>query len=162
MYVKNVKFLLITSSIVLVIGIIFLYIGNPQIILKESDRSLLSQIAIENLGLYKGVGGGNYLNEIYGEYLLALDPEILDREYGISIDKRLLGIEPPGYEGLANFEISTSGSGYEMLQAAFVTEQCTGNRRSCQHQRVDIETIEKFLTIVKKQDRAEIETISKS
>ena len=162
LYVKNVKFVLITSSIVLVIGIIFLYIGNPQIILKESDRSLLSQIAIENLGLYKGVGGGNYLNEIYGEYLLALDPEILDREYGISIDKRLLGIEPPGYEGLANFEISTSGSGYEMLQAAFVTEQCTGNRRSCQHQRVDIETIEKFLTIVKKQDRAEIETISKS
>ena len=146
---KNIKIVLISGSIFLALGTLFLYFGNSQIILKDSDRALLSDIAFDNLDIFHGVGGGRYLPDIYGSYLLALDPELVAEQYNISVDQISSGIIPEGYEGKGNFLIASSGGGYEVLQAANIADKCTGNRKTCQNSRVTVETLVKFFSIVK-------------
>jgi hypothetical protein len=48
--------------------------------LKQSNRSFLNNLAINNIEVFTGTGGGNYIKEVYEEYLVTLsDKELLDR-----------------------------------------------------------------------------------
>jgi hypothetical protein len=52
----------------------------PSIFLKQSNRSFLNNLAINNIEVFTGTGGGNYIKEVYEEYLVTLsDKELLDR-----------------------------------------------------------------------------------
>ena len=52
----------------------------PSIFLKQSNRTFLNNLAINNLELFEGSGGGNYIKEVYKDYLVGLDDEeILDK-----------------------------------------------------------------------------------
>jgi hypothetical protein len=52
----------------------------PSIFLKQSNRTFLNNLAINNLELFEGSGGGNYIKEVYKDYLTGLDDEeILDK-----------------------------------------------------------------------------------
>ena len=146
---NDIKIVLISGTILFTLGSLFLYFGNSQILLKDSDRSLLSDIAISNLDTFKGVGGGRYLSEIYENYLLALDPELIAEQYNLTLDQFNSGIIPEGYEGQGDFIIASSGGGYEVLQAANIADKCTGNRSTCQNARVIPNTLIKFLSVAK-------------
>ena len=156
---KDLKILFISGTISILLGALFLYFGNSQILLKDSDRALLSDIAVKELEVFNGVGGGQYITAIYGSYLLALDPELIMEQYNLSIDQIDSGIIPEGYEGEGDFLIVSSGGGYEILQAAKIADKCTGNRTTCQNSRVDLATLSKFFPIVKDIKFEEINTI---
>ena len=57
--------------------------SNPSIFLKQSNRTLLTNIALNNLEIYKGTGGGNYVKEVYKEYLITLDDTELINNFNI-------------------------------------------------------------------------------
>ncbi len=127
----------------------FLYFGNSQILLKESDRGYLTRIALDNISLVKGYGGGNYVNEIYGKYFLSINPKLLEDNLNIKLDKVELGITPEEYRDFGiDFFIGTSGGGYELLQQANIASKCADDRTTCQHVRVDRETLHKFLSSI--------------
>ena len=68
----------ITISIIL-ISVIIIYFF-PSIFLKQSNRTFLSNLAINNIEVFIGSGGGNYIKEVYEEYLVTLsDEELLSR-----------------------------------------------------------------------------------
>jgi len=56
----------------------------PSVFLKQSNRFFLNSLAIENVKLFKGVGGGNYIKEVYREYLVTLDEDIVKEQFNIS------------------------------------------------------------------------------
>jgi hypothetical protein len=125
----------------------FLYFGNSQTLLKESDREYLTRIALDNISLVRGYGGGNYVKEIYGKYFLSINPEILENNLNIKLDKVELGITPEEFsDSGVDFFIGTSGGGYELLQQANIALKCSDDRTTCQHVRVDYETLYKFLS----------------
>ncbi|MDC0595951.1 O-antigen ligase family protein [Acidimicrobiia bacterium] len=71
----KIYFLII--SILFSVIIIFIF---PSIFLKQSNRSFLNNLAISNLELFEGSGGGHYIKEVYKDYLLGLDKdEILEK-----------------------------------------------------------------------------------
>ncbi len=83
---KNSKItiiLLITISIVIVIYIF------PSIFLKQSNRSFLNNLAINNIQIFKGTGGGNYIKEVYKEYLLTLDDNDLLEKFNIQYSQTI-------------------------------------------------------------------------
>ena len=126
-----------------------LNISNPQILLKESDRGYLTRIALDNISLIKGYGGGNYVNQIYGQYFLSINPKILEENLNIKLDKVELGITPEEHRNSGiNFYIGTSGGGYELLQQANIAEKCSEDRITCQHVRVNQEVLIKFLSSI--------------
>ncbi len=59
---------------------IFLF---PSIFLKQSNRGYLSSIAIINIEILNGTGGGNYIKEVYKDYLVTLDDETLIDKFDI-------------------------------------------------------------------------------
>jgi len=59
---------------------IFLF---PSIFLKQSNRGYLSSIAIINIETFNGTGGGNYIKEVYKDYLVTLDDDILIDKFDI-------------------------------------------------------------------------------
>ena len=129
--------------------VLLLNITNPQILLKESDRGYLTNIALENISLVKGYGGGNYVNQIYGQYFLSIDPKILEENLNIKLDKVELGITPEEYRNSGiNFYIGTSGGGYELLQQANIAEKCSEDRITCQHVRVNQEILIRFISSI--------------
>ena len=67
--------------------VILLYFGPSDYILKENDRSLLANIAISNIELTNGVGGGQYVEKIYEPYLLSVNPELLEENLDITLNK---------------------------------------------------------------------------
>ena len=136
--------------------LLFLYFGNSQILLKETDREYLNNIAVDNLKLTSGLGGGNYIEEIYGNYLLSINPEILENSLNIILNEVELGITPEEYrDSDVKFFMGTSGSGYELLQNSFVVDECEYDRRTCQYQRIDSSILSKFTSILLKIDLAE-------
>ena len=142
--------------IILIPFVLFLYFGNSQIFLKESDRGYLNNIAVDNLKLISGLGGGNYVEEIYGNYLLSINPEILESSLNIVLNDVELGITPEEYRDSGiNFFMGTSGSGYELLQNSFIVDECEYDRRTCQYQRIDDNILSKFTSILLKLDLAE-------
>ena len=142
--------------IILIPFVLFLYFGNSQILLKESDRGFLNNIAVDNLKLISGLGGGNYVEEIYGNYLLSINPEILENSLNIILNDVELGITPQEYrDSDVKFFMGTSGSGYELLQNSFVVDECEYDRRTCQYQRIDSNILSKFTSILLELDLAE-------
>ena len=119
-----------------------------RLILKENDRSLLANIAISNIEVFDGVGGGEYINKIYEPYLLSINPEILEENLNIKLNKVELGITPEEYRDTdIDFFIGTSGGGFEILQQYFITKPCSDDRNTCQYFRVDTDTVLNFLQI---------------
>jgi hypothetical protein len=59
---------------------IFLF---PSIFLKQSNRGYLSSIAIINIETFNGTGGGNYIKEVYKDYLVTLDDDTLIDKFDI-------------------------------------------------------------------------------
>ncbi len=59
---------------------IFLF---PSIFLKQSNRGYLSSIAIINIEILNGTGGGNYIKEVYKDYLVTLDEDTLIDKFDI-------------------------------------------------------------------------------
>ena len=142
--------------VILIPFVLFLYFGNSQILLKESDRGYLNNIAVDNLKLISGLGGGNYVEEIYGNYLLSINPEILESSLNIILNDVELGITPEEYrDSDINFFMGTSGSGYELLQNSFIVDECEYDRRTCQYQRIDSNILSKFTSILLELDLAE-------
>ena len=142
--------------VILIPFVLFLYFGNSQILLKESDRGYLNNIAVDNLKLISGLGGGNYVEEIYGNYLLSINPEILESSLNIILNDVELGITPEEYrDSDINFFMGTSGSGYELLQNSFIVDECEYDRRTCQYQRIDNNILSKFTSILLELDLAE-------
>ena len=71
----KIYFLII--SILFSVIVIFIF---PSIFLKQSNRSFLNNLAISNLEIFEGSGGGHYIKEVYKDYLLGLDEdEILEK-----------------------------------------------------------------------------------
>ena len=74
---KKTKQMLTISIVFLSAIIIYTF---PSIFLKQSNRSFLSNLAINNIEVFIGTGGGNYIKEVYEEYLITLsDEELLNR-----------------------------------------------------------------------------------
>jgi len=146
---KSLKFTF-TISFLLVFSVLgILFIGDSKILLKESDRGFLTQIAIENISLYKGLGPGQYIEEIYNDYFLSINPDILEENLNINLNRVELGITPEEYRN-SNivFFIGTSGGGYEILvQSKFISE-CSEDRITCQHVRVKDVLLTDFLSAI--------------
>ena len=146
---KSIKLTFFISSIIIfsVLGILF--IGDSKILLKESDRGFLTQIAIENLSLQKGLGPGMYVEKIYNDYFLSINPEILEENLNISLNRVELGITPEEYRNSDfNFFIGTSGGGYEILVQSKIITECAEDRITCQHVRVKNVLLIDFLSAV--------------
>tara|TARA_X000000368_G_scaffold390152_1_gene353137 strand:+ start:379 stop:2358 length:1980 start_codon:yes stop_codon:yes gene_type:complete len=74
---KKTKQMLTISIVFLSAIMIYTF---PSIFLKQSNRSFLSNLAINNIEVFIGTGGGNYIKEVYEEYLITLsDEELLNR-----------------------------------------------------------------------------------
>ena len=73
----------------------------PSVFLKQSNRFFLNSLAIENVKPFKGVGGGNYIKEVYREYLVTLDEDIVKEQFNISYtdDEKQLSLSKV-YSGL--------------------------------------------------------------
>ncbi len=64
-------------------GVIAIYIF-PSIFLKESNRSFLNSLGLQNVELFTGVGGGNYIKSVYQDYLITLEDDVLIEQFNIS------------------------------------------------------------------------------
>ena len=78
---KNLKYILLLSLTSFILIGLFL---APSILLKQSNRSYLSSLAINNLELIKGTGGGFYIKEVYKDYLITFDKQFLIENYNFS------------------------------------------------------------------------------
>ena len=82
------KIYFVIISILFSVLVIFIF---PSIFLKQSNRSFLNNLAINNVELFQGIGGGNYIKEVYRDYLLGLDEEEVLEKFNIKyseIDKK--------------------------------------------------------------------------
>ena len=146
--IKSRKFQIIYTSGIFISSLALLYFGPSDVILKENDRSLLASIAISNIEFVNGVGGGQYVEKIYEPYLLSVNPDLLEENLKITLNKVELGITPEEYRDTnIDFFIGTSGGGFEILQQYFIVGQCSDDRNTCQYLRVDEDTVINFLNI---------------
>jgi len=129
----------------LVYALIFIFLGslgflntfNSEILLKESDRGFLTKIAFDNLNIFRGLGPGNYVDSIYKDYFLSINPEILEQNLNVNLNKVELGITPIEHrDSNVQFFIGTSGGGYEILAQSKLVSECSEDRITCQHVRV--------------------------
>ena len=75
----------------LIISILFSVVSIfifPSIFLKQSNRSFLNNLAINNLELFEGSGGGNYIKDVYRDYLLGLDDDEILEKFNISYSEK--------------------------------------------------------------------------
>ena len=148
--IKNKKFKIFYIVGIITSSFILLYFGPSDVILKENDRSLLASIALSNIELVNGVGGGQYVEKIYEPYLLSVNPDLLEENLKITLNKVELGITPEEFrDSDINFFIGTSGGGFEILQQYFIVGQCSDDRNTCQYLRVAEDTVINFLNIFK-------------
>ena len=89
--------------------VIFLF---PSIFLKQSNRSFLNNLAINNIELFEGTGGGNYIKEVYREYLLALDEDEIFEKFNIVYSDKDRSIILPNSEE----EVDEPAEGYLKLE----------------------------------------------
>ena len=148
--IKNKKFKIFYIVGIITSSLILLYFGPSDVILKENDRSLLASIALSNIELVNGVGGGQYVEKIYEPYLLSVNPDLLEENLKITLNKVELGITPEEFRDTEiNFFVGTSGGGFEILQQYFIVGQCSDDRNTCQYLRVAEDTVINFLNIFK-------------
>ncbi len=154
---KNLKLLLFSVAGILLVVPSYLYLGDSKILLKESDRGFLTQIGLQNIKPFKGLGPGNYVNTIYKDYFLSINPEILEENLNINLNKVELGITPEEYrdQGI-DFFIGTSGGGFEILVQSKLISECSEDRITCQHVRVKKELLENFLATLLNYDKKNI------
>ena len=69
-------------SIGLIFSLVIIYFF-PSIFLKQSNRSFLNSLGINNVEIISGSGGGNYIKEVYNDYLITLDKDVLKEEFNI-------------------------------------------------------------------------------
>jgi len=89
--------------------VIFLF---PSIFLKQSNRSFLNNLAINNIQLFEGTGGGNYIKEVYREYLLGLDEDEIFEKFNIVYSDKDRSIILPNSEE----EVDEPAEGYLKLE----------------------------------------------
>ncbi|MDA9275354.1 O-antigen ligase family protein [Acidimicrobiia bacterium] len=89
--------------------VIFLF---PSIFLKQSNRSFLNNLAINNIELFEGTGGGNYIKEVYREYLLGLDEDEIFEKFNIVYSDKDRSIILPNSEE----EVDEPAEGYLKLE----------------------------------------------
>ena len=77
---KKVKLYLTIGTLGIGLAVIFLF---PSIFLKQSNRGYLNSIGLINIEILNGTGGGNYIKEVYKDYLITLDDEILMDKFNI-------------------------------------------------------------------------------
>ena len=78
---NKIKILTLLSTLFLTSTLVFIY---PSIFLKQSNRTFLNNLAISNIELFIGTGGGNYIKEVYKDYLVTLDEDELLDKFNIS------------------------------------------------------------------------------
>ena len=124
---------------------------------KRQDRGFLTQIAFENMSIFKGLGPGNYVEGIYKDYFLSINPDILEENLNINLNKVELGITPVEHrDSEADFFIGTSGGGYEILVQSKLIAECSEDRLTCQHVRVKQTLLADFLSAVYQVTNSEI------
>jgi hypothetical protein len=64
-------------------GVIAMFLF-PSIFLKESNRTFLNSLGLQNTELFTGVGGGNYIKSVYKDYLITLEEDVLIDQFNIS------------------------------------------------------------------------------
>ena len=82
---RKFKIYFLIISILFSVLSIFMF---PSIFLKQSNRSFLNNLAINNLELFEGSGGGNYIKEVYRDYLLGLDNDEILEKFNISYSEK--------------------------------------------------------------------------
>ena len=89
--------------------VIFMF---PSIFLKQSNRSFLNNLARNNIELFEGTGGGNYIKEVYREYLLGLDEDEIFEKFNIVYSDKDRSIILPNSEE----EVDKPAEGYLKLE----------------------------------------------
>jgi len=64
-------------------GVMSMYMF-PSVFLKESNRTFLNSLGLQNTELFTGVGGGNYIKSVYKDYLITLEEDVLNDQFNIS------------------------------------------------------------------------------
>ena len=82
---RKFKIYFLIISILFSVLSIFMF---PSIFLKQSNRGFLNNLAINNLELFEGSGGGNYIKEVYRDYLLGLDNDEILEKFNISYSEK--------------------------------------------------------------------------
>tara|TARA_B100000902_G_scaffold394071_1_gene449628 strand:- start:324 stop:2303 length:1980 start_codon:yes stop_codon:yes gene_type:complete len=77
---KSLKLKIVFVGLIFSFGIIYFY---PSIFLKQSNRSFLNTLGINNVEIVTGSGGGNYIKEVYKDYLITLDKDVLKEQFNI-------------------------------------------------------------------------------
>ena len=77
---KSSKIRIFSIGLIFSLGIIYFF---PSIFLKQSNRSFLNSLGINNVEIISGSGGGNYIKEVYNDYLITLDKDVLKEEFNI-------------------------------------------------------------------------------
>ena len=71
---KKIKFFIIVF-LTFLFG--FLVFAFPSVFLKQSNRTFLNSLGFENVEIFTGSGGGNYIKKVYKDYLITLDEKEL-------------------------------------------------------------------------------------
>tara|TARA_Y100000992_G_scaffold293507_1_gene252208 strand:+ start:479 stop:2455 length:1977 start_codon:yes stop_codon:yes gene_type:complete len=82
---KRFKVLVNISIIFITLVSIFTF---PSIFLKQSNRSYLNQLGLQNVELFNGVGGGNYIKNVYKDFLIELDDMELKERFNITYSSK--------------------------------------------------------------------------
>ena len=97
--------------------LVFLFSGLmvfvfPSILLKQSNRSFLNGLALNNIEVIEGTGGGNYIKEVYKDFLLGLDEGELSEKFNITYSKEDRNFKQP----IATQGVSQPAEGYLKLK----------------------------------------------
>ena len=84
---KSLKIKTFTLGVIFSLIIIYFF---PSIFLKQSNRTFLNTLGINNVQIISGTGGGNYVKEVYKDYLITLDKDILKEEFNIVYSDNVL------------------------------------------------------------------------
>ena len=80
-YSRSFKYKIVITATLF--GVIAMYMF-PSIFLKESNRTFLNSLGLQNTELFTGVGGGNYIKSVYKDYLITLEEDVLNNQFNIS------------------------------------------------------------------------------
>ena len=78
---RSFKYKIVFTATLL--GVVTIYIF-PSVFLKESNRSFLNSLGLQNTEIFTGVGGGNYIKTVYKDYLITLEKDVLNEQFNIS------------------------------------------------------------------------------
>ena len=67
--------------------LIFIYLF-PSVFLKQSNRTFLSGLAIKNIEVVDGTGGGFYIKEVYRDYLITLPDESVEESFNFTYTQK--------------------------------------------------------------------------